>query len=90
MFPPLKQDGSSTVKGGTVPVKFQLTDVTGKYVSTATSRLYLSKLTNGTPGAEIEASSPGKANDGNLFRYDNTDNQYIYNLQKTFPLGNGD
>lgn len=80
VLPPLKQDGSSTVKGGAVPVKFQLADAAGKYVSTAAARLYLSKMTNGTSGSEIEASSPGKANDGNLFRYDSKDNQYIHNL----------
>lgn len=81
MFPPLKQDGSSVVNGDTVPVKFQLTDATGKYVSTATTRLYLAKITNRVPGSEIEAVSPGNANSGNLFRYDSTDNQYIYNLR---------
>lgn len=81
VLPPLKQDGSSTVKGGTVPVKFQLTDAAGKNVSTATARLYLAKMINGTPGSEIEVASPGKANDGNLFRYDSTDNQYMYNFR---------
>ncbi|MFZ5644743.1 MAG: PxKF domain-containing protein [Bacillota bacterium] len=81
VLPPLKQDGSSMVKGGTVPVKFQLTDAMGKYVSKATARLYLAKITNGVPGSEIEATSPGSANSGNLFRYDSTDNQYIYNLR---------
>lgn len=62
-------------------VKFQLTDVAGKYVRIATARLYLAKMTNGVPGSEIEAASPGNSNDGNLFRYDSTENQYIYNLR---------
>ncbi|MFZ5644747.1 MAG: PxKF domain-containing protein [Bacillota bacterium] len=69
-------------------MKFRLTDSNGSYVSTATARLYLAKITGGAPGTEIEANSPGNSNSGNLFRYDSKDNQYIYNL-RTKGLSNG-
>jgi len=78
---PINQDGSSVFKGGSaVPVKFQITDAVGSFVSNATVRLYLARVTSGVPGAEIEATSTSKANDGNLFRYDDDENQYIFNL----------
>jgi len=78
---PIKADGSSVFKGGSaVPVKFRLSDADGNYAANATARLYLAKVTNGVPGADTEAVSSGKANEGNLFRYDSEESQYIFNL----------
>lgn len=78
---PINQDGSSIFKlDRVIPVKFQLKDASGNYISTAVAKIYLSKISNEVAGAEVEAESPGEANTGNLFRYNATDNQYIFNL----------
>jgi hypothetical protein len=64
--------GSGTFKAGsTIPVKFQLTDYYGNYISTATAQISV----DSNPGA-----SSGSSNNGNYFRYDPTNNQYIFNL----------
>lgn len=81
ILPPINQDGSSIFKLGRVaPVKFQLKDDVGNYISTAVARIYLNKISNNVMGNQIEAESVGQANTDNLFRYSSTDNQYIFNL----------
>ncbi|MGE5832433.1 MAG: OmpL47-type beta-barrel domain-containing protein, partial [Methanomicrobiales archaeon] len=85
LLPPIK-DGKINKQGSTIPVKFQLKDASGNLVSTASAQLFLAPMTNGVPGAEIPATSPGKANDGNSFRHE--ENQYIFNLN-TMPLTAG-
>ncbi|MEM2915054.1 MAG: PxKF domain-containing protein, partial [Candidatus Bathyarchaeia archaeon] len=86
---PINPDGSSIFKlGSTVPVKFQLLDVNGNYVTTATATIYLAKISGGVVGTEMEATSASAATTGNLFRYDSNDNQYIFNL-KTKNLSAG-
>ncbi|MCX7778873.1 MAG: PxKF domain-containing protein [Patescibacteria group bacterium] len=78
---PINADGSSIFKlGSTVPVKFRLTDFNNQSVSTVMARLYLLKISNNISGSVLEAVSSGSANSGNLFRYDNLDNLYIFNL----------
>jgi hypothetical protein len=67
--------------GSTVPVKFQLTDANGAYISTAVAKLVLQKYSGSEPsGDPVEATSTSGADSGNIFRYDSTENQYIYNL----------
>jgi len=66
-----------TFKGNTVPVKFRLTDASGSTAPDATARLY---LTSAGGGGETEAVSTSNAVEGNLFRYDSGDEQYIFNL----------
>jgi hypothetical protein len=81
--PPINPDGTSIFKlGSTVPVKFQLKDAKGNFVSSATARIYVTKISNNVTGTEVEveAVSTSAATTGNLFRYDPTDNQYIFNL----------
>src|SRR3989344_1797613 len=76
---PVNADGSSIFKlGSTVPVKFQLTDASGVSVTTAVANLYVSKVSNGIPDGEVEASSTSAASTGNQFRV--SDGQYIFNL----------
>ncbi|MHB1908697.1 MAG: PxKF domain-containing protein [Nitrososphaerales archaeon] len=70
---PLFNNGNYKV-GRTIPVKFQLTDANGNYISTAVAKIYV----DGNPGV-----SSGSSNSGNLFRYDSTSNQYIFNLSTT-------
>ncbi len=87
--PPVNADGSSIFKfGSTIPVKFQLTDAAGNFVTNAVAKLYLIKINDGVSGTDIEAASTSAATTGNLFRYNLTDNQYIFNLA-TKPLSIG-
>lgn len=80
-LPPINNDGSSIFKlGSTVPVKFQLRDVNGNFISTAVAKIFVSKVSNNVVGTDLEASSTSAATTGNLFRYDPTGNQYIFNL----------
>ncbi len=86
-LPPIPNDGSRVFKlGSTVPVKFQLTGASGTFVSTATARLTVEQVSGTTPvGTPIDATPSGGANTGDLFRYDSTSNQYVFNLS-TKPL----
>lgn len=80
---PIKQDGSSifrTGKNRVIPVKFQLMDAGGSYVSSAVARLYYAKVLDNVTGTVLAANTTGNANTDNLFRYDSADNLYIYNL----------
>lgn len=75
--------------GSTIPVKFQLTDSSGAYITTAKATISLQKYSNDTPyGDAIDALSTTGADAGNLFRYDSIENQYIFNLNtKNLSLG---
>jgi parallel beta-helix repeat protein len=78
---PINTDGSSIFKlGRTIPVKFQLTDVDGNYVSNANANIFLIKIDDDISGDQIEPSSSSAVTTGNQFRYDSDNNQYIYNL----------
>ncbi|MDF2881093.1 MAG: cell wall binding protein [Clostridiaceae bacterium] len=78
---PVNNDGSSVFKAkSTVPVKFQLKDADGNYISNAVSELYIADITNGNVGTEFMAVLDFEEGYKNLFRYDNVDNQYIFNL----------
>lgn len=72
-------DDDSVFKlGSTVPVKFKLTgDSAG--ITDATAKLYVSKVSNGIAGDEVEAGSTAASTSGNLFRYDAQNDQYIFN-----------
>jgi hypothetical protein len=78
---PINTDGSSIFKlGSTVPVKFQLKDVQGSFVTNAVAKIYVAKISNNVIGSEIEAVSTAAATSGNTFRYESSTNQYIFNL----------
>lgn len=80
-FPPVKTDGSGIYKQGrTLPVKFQLTDANGQFVSTAVAHLFVAKIQDSIVGSDNVALSTSAADSGNTFRYDSTANQYIFNL----------
>jgi len=86
---PINADGSSVFKqGSTVPVKFQLRDDSEAFITNAVAKILVTKIANGDTGTEIEAVSTSAATTGNLFRYDLTSNQYIFNLN-TKPLSLG-
>lgn len=88
-LPPIKQDGSGIYqRDRTLPIKFQLTDANGNPVSTASAYLFIAKVENGVVNPEEAAISTSVANEGNRFRYDDKDHQYIFNLD-TSPFTAG-
>jgi len=74
--PPLMISRTNYKQTSTIPVKFKLFDNSGNPVSYAVATLTV----NG-----VNASSSGGSNTGNLFRYDSSGKQYIFNLT-TKPL----
>jgi hypothetical protein len=90
-LPPIRVDGSGIFRSGrTIPVKFQLTAADGSIVSNATATLLVAQVSGGVIGSfeEITPEAAGNSNLDNLFRFDPTSGQYIYNLQaKGFPTG---
>jgi hypothetical protein len=89
-LPPVANGGSRLFKlGSTIPVKFQLGDANGAFVSTATARLTVQQL-SGTVllGTPIDATPSGNSDTGDLFRYDASSNQYVFNLNtQPFAVG---
>jgi DNA-binding beta-propeller fold protein YncE len=79
-LPPLNP-GKSFKLGSAIPIKFKLTDGDGNYISTAQATIMLQKYLADEPiGEPIEPTSKGMSNIGNTFRYDELNEQYIYNL----------
>jgi hypothetical protein len=80
-LPPLTADGRDTFKkGSVVPVKFQLKDANGNFVTNATASLTVFYLgTAVAPADEPVINIVGAGDSGNTFRYDLTSNQYIFN-----------
>jgi hypothetical protein len=62
-----------------VPIKLGLSETDGDAIPDLDLTLRISKITNGVMGDENEAISPGaNADSGNLFRYDETKQKYVY------------
>jgi hypothetical protein len=72
-------DTSVFKQGSTVPVKFQLLGNSAG-ITNGTFYLYVYKVGNGDGLGDVEAVSTSAATTGNLFRYDATSGQYIFNL----------
>lgn len=82
---PIKDNKKGFNLGSTIPVKFQLWDANGNRIRRAVARIYLTNITGGNSGTEINGTSSGKSNQGNQFRYDE---KYIFNLAtKTLTAG---
>lgn len=80
VYPPIA-NRTDFYGGATIPVKFQLFDSKGSSVDNANATLWVN---------EMNATSSGRSNQGNMFRYDPTDMMYIYNLNtKPLPAGPG-
>jgi hypothetical protein len=80
-YRPIKNDGSSKFKlSMPIPVRFRLYGDGGLLVSTAFATLQLARIVDGVPGDFQDATSIGNANEGNIFRYDELKQQYVYNL----------
>jgi len=87
---PVNPDGSSRFKlGSTIPVKFRLS-CGGVAISNATARLRVSQGDTAPDLGTDEAVSTASSTTGNLFRYDATDQQYIFNLSTKTAYGNPD
>ncbi|MFH0828950.1 MAG: FG-GAP-like repeat-containing protein [Candidatus Kerfeldbacteria bacterium] len=78
---PINPDGTSIFRlNRTIPVKFRAWDALGQAVPTVTARLYVTKLSDVVFGHVLEPEVLVDGDNGVLFRYDSTDQQYIYNL----------
>ena len=87
---PVNADGSSRFKlGSTIPVKFRL-KCGDTSISNATARLRVSQGDTAPDSGVEEAVSTASSTTGNLFRYDATDQQYIFNLSTKTAHGNPD
>jgi len=75
---PVVANGTYKV-GRTIPIKFQLTGASA-VVTTAQIHLMLFKFSNNVVGDEVDVQSTSAATTGNLFRYDASSNQYVFNL----------
>jgi hypothetical protein len=76
---PVNADGSSVFKAGrTVPVKFQLAGSSAG-IANAIARLSYARISGNVPGPVNEADSTAAATSGNLFRYDSSNREYIFN-----------
>ncbi len=85
-FTPVLNSGASIFKSGrTVPVKFQLTAADGTIVSNAIATLQVAMVAGVITGTTdfTDATPSGGSNTGDLFRFDPTSGQYIYNLDTT-------
>jgi Putative metal-binding motif len=90
-LPPIKEDGSVVFlkKRGAIPVKFQLTNCSGGFITNSVATIELLRIGDGIGGdVVVDVGSVGSANTGNLFRYDPDGNQYIYNLDASVLTGN--
>jgi len=82
---PINSDGSSVFKyGSTVPTKFKLTGAAAG-ISTCVAKLYLTKMGDTVPSDVNAVTSTSAADTGNMFRYDPTNDQYIFNLATKSP-----
>ena len=82
-LPPVRNDGSSIFRSGrTIPIKFQLTAADASFITNAVATLQVFKITDVVLGTTEETipDSSGASNTANIFRFDATTNQYIYNL----------
>jgi hypothetical protein len=87
---PVNADGSSRFKlTSTIPVKFAL-NCGGTIVSNAVANLYVKKVDNTADVGVDEAISTAASTTGNLFRYDTTGQQYIFNLSTKLGYTNPD
>ena len=77
---PVNTDGSSLFKlGRTIPVKFELTGESAG-IADAEARIHLSKVSQSVVGTDVETAVSAEATEGNLFRYDPAEDQYVSNL----------
>ena len=80
LLQPINIDGSSIFKySSTIPVKFRLTGASAGN-GDLVARITVARVSSQAIGSELEAVSTSAADAGNMFRYDPTAGQYIFNL----------
>jgi hypothetical protein len=80
-LPPIKTDGSSVFKlGSIVPIKFQLHDANGNYITNAVARLNFTKIFSTITGANLGPFATETETTGDVFIYSNKSHMYKYNL----------
>ncbi len=80
-LPPVSEAAGKPFKrGSTIPIKFLLSDAAGKPVTDAIARLTVSYVGDGAPPGEPAVVSTAAGDYGDLFRYNATDDLYIFNL----------
>lgn len=86
---PIKTDGSSIFKlGSNVPIKFQLTDANGSYVTNAIVKLNISKITSTVLGTYLELYTTDSSTTGDVFIYETNGNKYSHKLgTKNMSIG---
>lgn len=86
---PIKSDGSSTFKpGSTIPVKFQLKDKNGKFITNASAKLIYEKLDKAAMKAGQKLPPTSFAAVRNKFNYNMKGKLYTYNINtKGWPIG---
>lgn len=79
---PLSNKEVNTINANrTVPVKFQLKDANGAYVTNVQAAIYITSDTTDNKSLQfVPLLADPKKKDSNTFRYDSKDNQYIFNL----------
>lgn len=73
------QPGGTYKTGRTIPIKFQLTGASAG-VTNAVVTLSMYMVSNNVVGDPVDVQSTSSATSGNMFRYDATSNEYIFNL----------
>ena len=68
-------------------MKFKLTGACAG-IANFNAQIYIAQVSNNVVGTDQEATSTSAADTGNTFRYDPTNDQYIFNLA-TKPLSQG-
>lgn len=88
--PPINADGSSDFKKnrGMLPVKFRLTEYDAPTCNLPPATISVTRTSGGNVGLVDEGTYTTNSNDGNNFRSDAGDCQYIYNLSVS-ALGAG-
>ena len=77
---PINPDNSSIFKAGsTIGVKFKLTGASAG-ITNLVAHISVARISSGVMGTYVETTSNAAPDGGNLFRYDATAGQYIYNL----------
>ncbi|MEN6316833.1 MAG: right-handed parallel beta-helix repeat-containing protein [Clostridiaceae bacterium] len=81
LLKPVDLNGSNGFKqGSTIPLKLRLSDADVNFIANATVKLFIAEIIDGVAGTESEAVSSTQESAGNTFRYDSTDEQYIFNF----------
>ena len=73
-----------------MPAKFALAAQDGSVITNAHSTIQVFKITDAVLGTreELTPDASGQSNDGDVFRFDSSTGQYVYNF-KTTGYGSG-